>query len=217
MDRKKHEIWALSVLIVTLLILLSLLSFRITDLTPINASSVRRPPENLVGSFGAYTALALFDLLGIGAYLLPIVGFGFAWSLFQGMSQPSQGRVHYLGILLLVCSVTGLAALRQPEIHLFGQKIMAGGIIGAAIAAFLKGRLYMVGACILLIGVLLIALLLSTPLTLNASIQFFQRLLAASFEKIRNAVGRLAHIRRAPARYIPPQGTPCCCRSPAGR
>ena len=196
-DRKKHEIWALSVLIVTLLILLSLLSFRVSDPTPINASSVRRPPENLVGSFGAFTALGLFNLLGIGAYLLPIVGFGFSWSLFRGISRPSPGRIHYLGILLLFCSITSLAALHQPKILLFGQEIMAGGILGAAIASFLKSRLYMTGTGILLVGMLLIALLLSTPLTLNASIQFFQRMVTAFFEKLWSVAGLFAR-RPAP-------------------
>ncbi|MCE5244681.1 MAG: DNA translocase FtsK 4TM domain-containing protein [Syntrophobacteraceae bacterium] len=199
MDRKKHEIGALSVLIVTLLVLLSLLSFRNADPTFLNASVAKCPAQNLVGSFGALVACGLFNLLGIGAYILPVVGFGLSWSLFRGM-RPPQERIHCLGILFLLFSVTSLAALQQENLHLFGQEIMSGGIVGAAIAHFLKARLSTAGTLVLLVGLLLIALLLSTPLTLNATIGFFHRMVAGFFGWSWGLVGRIG--RRGPGGTI---------------
>ena len=203
MDRKKHEIGAICVLVVTLLILFSLISFRADDLALFNSSSVTRSPKNWVGFLGANLSWCLLFLFGIGAYGLPLTGLWYGWSLFRGHSGPSYGRLQAVGAALLILSLISLAALHQPRMVLMGQEIDTGGKLGLFIARFLASRVYTVGAHVLLIGALLIGFVLATPFTLKSAWKSvwdgawgsFLAAWRALFESVRG-LGRL--IRRAP-------------------
>jgi S-DNA-T family DNA segregation ATPase FtsK/SpoIIIE len=167
-ERKKHEILAICVLVITLLVFFSLVSFRSDDLSVFNASSVARSPRNWVGFLGANLSWCLLFLLGIGAYGLPITGLWFSWSLFRGGWPASFGWLRILGAALFILSFVGLAALHQPRMRIMGQEILTGGQVGFLVAVFLESRVYTVGAHIVLIGALLIAFVLATPFTLSS-------------------------------------------------
>ncbi len=172
MDRKKHEIWALCILTISLLVLFSIFSFDLSDRTLISASEPSKTPKNWVGTFGALIAWPLIQLLGIGAYGLVITGLWASWRLFRG---PAFERVwlQFSGIALLIISLITLFTLNLPKINLMGQSFATGGILGTALAQFLGDRLNAFGSHILLIGLFLIALLLSTPLTLQSLLENF--------------------------------------------
>ncbi len=191
MGHKKHEIWALCVLTVTLLVLFSLLSFRASDLTLFNASSIQRPPLNWIGFLGAHIAWFFFFLFGLGAYGIPVFGAWVSWSLFRGRSSLPEGWIQALGMVLLLLSTISLVALHRPTIHLANQQIMAGGVIGRALADFLAQRLYSVGTHILLIGTFLIALLLATPLTLESLLRSARSFLASSLRTCSEMLTRM--------------------------
>lgn len=189
MDQKKHEIWALCVLVPTLLVFFSLVSFHAADLTVFNASTTQSTTSNWVGVPGANVAWLLFFLLGIGAYGIPLAGLWLTWSLFRGHPASRFGRLQLLGITLWILSTISLAALNHPRMHIFDQEILTGGFIGALISGFLGSKLHAVGAHVLLIGVFLISLLLATPFTLQAAWNWIVRLLSA----LRIKLGQLAH------------------------
>ncbi|NLI82534.1 MAG: DNA translocase FtsK [Deltaproteobacteria bacterium] len=169
MNHKQHEIWALCTLTVTLLVLLSLVSYRVSDLTLFNASdAAARAPSNWIGFFGANLAWCLFFLLGLGAYGIPLTGLWLSFSLFRGRPFPSEGMAQLGGIVLFVVSAVSLLSLHWPEVHLMGQEIFTGGQLGIFLSSFLVSRLYSVGAHILLLGAICIGVLLATPFTFNA-------------------------------------------------
>lgn len=172
MDQKKHEIWAVCVLIPTLLVFFSLLSFNSSDLTLFNASTTQQTTANWVGFPGANLAWFLYFLLGIGAYGVPLVGFCFSWSLFRGYTAPNYGRLQLLGAVLLILSGVSLASLHYPITQIFGQEIRTGGWIGFLISKFMLAKLHEVGAHVLLIGAFLISLLLATPFSLQAALNW---------------------------------------------
>ena len=81
MDRKKHEIWALCLLTISLLVLFSLLSYHEKD--PTIFFSSKDFTRNWVGAFGANIAWPLIAFFGLGAYGLVIAGFWASWRLFR--------------------------------------------------------------------------------------------------------------------------------------
>lgn len=173
MDRKKHEIWALCVLTISLLALFSIVSFHANDRTVFNSSDSSLAAHNWVGSFGAHLAWPLLFLFGAGSYALAFTGLWASWRLFVS-SGFEHASTRFPGIILLILSGATLAGLHWPRMVLFGERLETGGKIGAALAQFLVNRLHPVGSHILLIGIFLIALLLSTPLTLKAIWDFIR-------------------------------------------
>ena len=168
MDRKKHEIWALCVLTISLLVLFSLLSYHEKDPTIFSPS--KDFTRNLVGTFGANIARPLITLFGIGAYGLVITGLWASWRIFR---QPLLERawLRFSGIALLIVSIMTLGALHWYTIPFLDQEFETGGKIGRILSDFLDDRLSTLGSHTLLIGTFLIALLLSTPFTLKAMIE----------------------------------------------
>ncbi|MGV8074270.1 MAG: DNA translocase FtsK [Syntrophobacteraceae bacterium] len=191
MDRKKHEALALCILIVTLLIFFSLISFHSIDLTFFNSSAVKRPPYNWIGFFGANISWLLLFLFGIGAYAIPLTGLWCSWVLFRGNRPFPYGWLQWFGIILLSLSFMGLATLHQPTIRLMNQEILSGGKIGIFIADVLVKRLYSVGAHVLLIGLFLIALVLATPFSLKWTFEYISRCTISFMTWLHRQIGRI--------------------------
>ena len=168
MDRKKHEIWALCVLTISLLVLFSILSYHEKDPTIFSPS--KDFTRNLVGTFGANIARPLIALFGMGAYGLVITGLWASWRIFR---QPLFERawLRFSGIALLIVSIMTLGALHWDTVVFLDQEFETGGKIGKILSDFLDDRLSTLGSHTLLIGTFLIALLLSTPFTLKAMIE----------------------------------------------
>lgn len=165
MDGKKHEIWALVVLTISLLVLFSILSYHEKDPLIFNPSN--NVTGNWVGGFGANIAWPLIAFFGIGAYGLAFAGLWASWRLFRGPSIQRAG-LRFSGIGLLIVTIMTLGALHWESIVLRGQEILTGGRIGWMLAQFLDDHLSALGSHTLLIGAFLIAILLSTPFTLKA-------------------------------------------------
>ncbi|ROQ91178.1 DNA translocase FtsK [Desulfosoma caldarium] len=168
MERKKHEAWALAVLTVSILIAASLVSYHHTDPTFFASSSSGRATLNHVGVLGAHISWLLFFLIGIGAYAVPLIGVWWSWRLLRGLSVFPYGRMHVVGLVLMLWATITLAAFSGPTVSIFGQEVLAGGQLGSLSASFLASRLNTLGAHVLLGGLLLIGLILATPFTLGS-------------------------------------------------
>lgn len=178
-------------LIPTLLVFFSLLSFNASDLTLFNASTTRQPAANWVGFPGANLAYVLYFLLGIGAYGLPLVGLWYSWSLFRGHTALDYGRLQLLGAVLLILSSVSLAAMHYPRTHLFGQEILTGGQIGFLISKFMVSKLHEVGAHVLLMGIFLISLLLATPFSLQSAVEWASKVFVSIKRNVAQSVHKL--------------------------
>ncbi len=192
MNQKKHEIWGVCVLILTLLVFFSLVSFHGSDLTLFDGFTAARAPKNWIGFFGANIAWFLIFLLGLGAYGIPVMGLLFSLSLLRGRPFPSQGTPQIAGIILLLLSFVSLLSLHWPKTRILGQDMITGGQTGLLISRFLAGRLYTAGSHILLVGLLLVALLLATPFTFNAFWDWVKR----SMPTVASGISGLAAVLR---------------------
>ncbi len=167
MHSKKQDILALATLVATLLIFFSLISFHASDPTVFHDAGSPGAPRNWVGSFGANLAWALLSTLGLGAYGITVGGFWTAWIFFRNRWPQPGFWSHICGLCLLVLSLVSLTSLHFPQFRVQAWEMAAGGRLGVALAGTLEARLYLIGAHVLLTGLLLAGLVLVAPIPLQ--------------------------------------------------
>jgi len=154
-----QEILGVTAAMASLLVAVSLLSHTAAD--PSLFSSSHSPVQNLAGRVGANLSEALFQLIGAGAYLLPIFGGLAAWNgLVQKRRLWSWSDAGGAG--LFVVSSSTLTALYLPEGEIYG-----GGFVGDAAAGLLLDAFAWWGTSIVVVATALLALLILTPLSLR--------------------------------------------------
>src|SRR5215468_9078673 len=105
-NARSNEIVAIGLLAIGLLLALCLVSAPFYPNDPSWNSAGQGDAHNLTGVIGANVAAALFQFIGLAAYLLPLLLLGAAWRRFRTRSL----RVPFaraIGLLLLVMSAAG--------------------------------------------------------------------------------------------------------------
>jgi S-DNA-T family DNA segregation ATPase FtsK/SpoIIIE len=164
-----REIAALSLLVLALLLILSLATYHSGDPTLLTSSSGLSTVQNTVGIVGANLAAFLLLVLGISAYWLPVFLTVGAVRLLQQRSV-AHPLLLALGCILLLVATCGLAALYRPVLRLWGEPLPgSGGMFGLLLKSSLQYYLKPVGTYLLLWSVLLIALIVTTPISLMST------------------------------------------------
>jgi S-DNA-T family DNA segregation ATPase FtsK/SpoIIIE len=160
---------ALGVLLVlvALLTALSLLSHDPGDpnLFSITRGGEAASPNNWIGGFGASLSAALYALVGVAAWGVPALLLFSGWRMFRQRPLESPGS-KATGFALLFVSVPALLSLMFGRRTLFGEEADAGGVVGRAVAEAARGRLGTAGAVLLAAAIFLIAIPLSTQVSL---------------------------------------------------
>ena len=189
--------WGFVFLGLGIILLLSLVSWQPGDL-----SLIQEPPNeqgtNLIGPAGAWMAFAVFGLLGVTGYLLPLALWVQALFLFFNKSENLKLKALYQFVVLL--SLACIVEL-QPDLWAGLQKhlniIYAGGLFGHLLAtAFLVRLLGAAGCAIVAVCALLTALVLLFEIEPVQTLGGFGGLLAAGPRKI-GSIWRGARDRRA--------------------
>jgi S-DNA-T family DNA segregation ATPase FtsK/SpoIIIE len=167
----RREIIGVILIALSLLTLLSLLSFVPGEpkVVATSGSTVTPPIRNLIGSAGAIFSSVLFSLIGGAAYFFPILlglmgGRCFTQSDLSIRLRNAGASVVALLFMsaFLHLEVTAVPTISSGMVYR-GQ---AGGLFGQVIAEGLRGYFASTGAHILIIAGFLVALLLTTPLSL---------------------------------------------------
>jgi S-DNA-T family DNA segregation ATPase FtsK/SpoIIIE len=168
----KHEVIGVLLITLSLLTLLSLVSFVPTD-TPLFGSSpqgsVAGPTRNMIGSVGATLASFLFGLVGGGAYLLSaLLAMLGARCFVEGeLAVTLRSAAGSFAALLFLSGLLHLEVTAIPTLSSgFVSRGLAGGRVGQAIAEGLRGYFASTGAHIIVLAGLIISLLLATPMSL---------------------------------------------------
>ncbi|MGE3975959.1 MAG: DNA translocase FtsK 4TM domain-containing protein [Nitrospira sp.] len=170
-----REVIGVILIALSLLMLLSLLSFVPGEARIVaDGASETNPPRNLIGSFGALLAGALFYGIGGAAYLFPLLlgRLGFRCfsqapvSLRLRTAASSLAAVFFLSAFLHL-ETTGVPTLTSGMI----SRGIAGGVVGQTIADGLRAVFAGTGAHILIITGFLVSLLLTTPLSLAEAVR----------------------------------------------
>jgi DNA segregation ATPase FtsK/SpoIIIE-like protein len=122
-------------------------------------------PSNWIGRFGASLASALYALLGLAAWGVPVALLAWGWQRFWQRPVENPGS-KAAGLALLFLSVPSLLSLLFGRRSLFGSEMETGGVVGRALGAAAKGRLGATGALLLLLALALLAVPLATQVSL---------------------------------------------------
>ena len=119
-------------------LMVSLVSFNPSD-PSWSQTAWHEPIHNLGGGVGAWLADTLLFIFGIMAYAIPPVIVGLCWIAFRQREQ--QDYIDYfaiglrlIGVLALVVTTCGLAALNADDIWYFASGGVIGSLVSNAIA-----------------------------------------------------------------------------------
>ena len=177
-----REIWAVVLVVASLLLLLSLISYDPYDVGHVAASG-HKSVANFIGPVGAWIAFGTFQTFGLAAYGLMAVLALIGVTLLLGKEVPWRGKIG-AGVLLLISlscllHVAGLdraqRALNLPD--------SAGGFLGLIVGGFFQriigrpGTIIVFGGCYLISLILLINFRPSywVALTVGAAMDFWHR------------------------------------------
>src|SRR5438128_7896600 len=175
-NTRLNEIIAIGMIALALLLGLCLASYNPND--PSWNAAGESGTHNWIGAVGANVAAALFQAIGLAAYLLPFLLLAAAWRRFR--SRRINAPVSRIaGLIVLVLSSSALLSLANFK-PFFDASFNAGGLAGAIIARALVGGLNTIGATILLAAIAATGVLLATKFSFAG---FYARLCAAISER----------------------------------
>lgn len=163
-EKRINEFKGVILVAAAFIILASLVSFDLNDLK-FHTSHPNIPPKNLVSTFGAYLAYALFFLFGWATYVIPVVILWWGYKLFRH-SPPylSVPRAIGLFVLLLSCgSLIGLFTIHSETVSFY-----RAGFLGFITSKFINRYFGQVGGYILFITLILLSLALVTEILISS-------------------------------------------------
>ncbi|QKJ86595.1 DNA translocase FtsK [Paramixta manurensis] len=141
--RRLLEALLIIVALFAVYLMVALLSFNPSD-PSWSQTAWHEPIHNLGGSIGAWLADTLLFIFGVMAYAIPPVILGLCWITFR--QRDSQDYIDYfavglrlIGVLALVVTTCGLAALNADDIWYFASGGVIGSLISNAMAPWFSG------------------------------------------------------------------------------
>ncbi|QUG76476.1 cell division protein FtsK [Erwinia sp. E602] len=141
--RRLLEALLMIVALFAVYLMVALVSFNPSD-PSWSQTAWHEPIHNLGGGVGAWLADTLFFIFGIMAYGIPPVILGLCWQTFR--QRHSQEYIDYfavalrlIGVLALVVTACGLAALNADDIWYFASGGVIGSLLSNAMAPWFSG------------------------------------------------------------------------------
>ena len=130
--------------------------------------------RNLIGKPGAYGSDLALQVLGAGAYLLPVFALvlGWCWIRSTRIERPAERFIGSTCFVLTACA--GLAV--APLTRIFHDTVLPGGTLGFVAADLLVGFLNQVGAVLFLLAAAVVSVYLMTSVTIEAAVERFRGL-----------------------------------------
>jgi S-DNA-T family DNA segregation ATPase FtsK/SpoIIIE len=190
-----NEIVAIALVALGLLLLLCLVPTSYPPNDPSWNAAGESAARNWIGAVGANVAAALFQGIGLAAYLVPLLFFAAAWRRVRSrrISAPVS---RMSGLTMLVLSSAALLSLANiPPV--FDASVNAGGVVGAIIARVLVSGLNTIGATILLSAIAAASVLLATNFSFAAFYENLNLAIAGRFAALRLIPEKLRAWRQA--------------------
>ncbi|MTD26625.1 cell division protein FtsK [Erwinia sp. J316] len=141
--RRLLEALLIVVALFAIYLMVALVSFNPSD-PSWSQTAWHEPIHNLGGGVGAWLADTLFFIFGVMAYALPPVILGLCWITFS--RRHFQEYIDYfavalrlIGVLALVVTSCGLAALNADDIWYFASGGVIGSLLSSAMAPYFSG------------------------------------------------------------------------------
>lgn len=144
----RQDLAAIGWLFLALFVGLALFTFNPKD-PSINSIGRGLTVINACGPVGSFLADALYQLLGISSWILPLSFLRLSWSCFWG-EDVSLKRVRFLWASLLIINFSCLVCLYWPTTKIFSEQIYLGGLIGLSFSKVLLKTFNSLGLQVLL-------------------------------------------------------------------
>src|SRR5437588_4901886 len=192
-NTRVNEIIAIGLVALALLLGLCLASYNPNDSSWNAAGEIGA--HNWIGVVGANVAAALFQSIGLAAYLIPFLIIAGAWRRFR--ARRINAPVSRLaGLIVMVLSSAALLSLANIR-PFYDASFNAGGLVGALIARALVGGLNTIGTTILLVAIAATGLLLATNFSFAHFYETFATTLGDRFGVLRSIPERFRAWRLA--------------------
>ena len=141
--RRLLEALLIIVALFAVYLMVALVSFNPSD-PSWSQTAWHEPIHNVGGGVGAWLADTLFFIFGVMAYAIPPVILGLCWITFR--QRHSQDYIDYfavglrlIGVLALVVTSCGLAAINADDIWYFASGGVIGSLLSNAMAPWFNG------------------------------------------------------------------------------
>lgn len=163
MDRTRlNEIQAILLFAAAILILISLATFSFDDVGQFT-SKVNAPIKNFAGLFGVYLGAVLSFVMGLSAYVIPVLVIFWALSKLSGIT-PQKIYLKIFGTFFLIFASSSIFSILGRGDNAFRFKL--GGVVGLVFSDFLIKYLGRGGATVVIAVLLLLSALLATDFLL---------------------------------------------------
>lgn len=163
-DNRISEIKGIVIIAAGLIILASLVSFDPYDVS-FYTSHPNTPPNNFIGSFGAYLAGLIVLLFGrLASFIIPVFILLLGIKTFR-QQQPYLSVPRLLGILVLLLSVSALISM---SINNTVISFLHAGFLGYVISNFIGGYFGRVGGYIIFITFAVLSFALVTEVLISS-------------------------------------------------
>ena len=180
---RKKEFTGVIYLAVAIFLLLSLASYHPLDpsFTHFVAGNVKT--HNLIGYAGSYTADSLIRLLGLSAFLLPLIILMISIKYFLDSTFHVR-TLSFTGFAGLILSTSALFNSLLADIQIYTVKLGVGGLLGNAVSEFLNTYFNQTGTYIILLLILILSLMVMTRFSLVSLARGFKEIMAALWERL---------------------------------
>jgi len=192
-EAKKNEIWAIVFLVIAVLIFISLISFDINDIW-FHTSTPNTHARNFAGVIGAYLGWALYTLIGLSSYCIPVIVLFWAIGRFVG-AKPQKFYIKLVGTLVLIMAASALLSMffyDDPT-----ARFQKGGMVGLALSDVLTKYFGRGGSIIIGLALLLLSLLLATEFLLFPIVMMFAGWVKNLFSSGKESVTNLRRKEKA--------------------
>jgi DNA segregation ATPase FtsK/SpoIIIE, S-DNA-T family len=167
-NRRLNELIGFVVLIFALLLILALVSYSPLDPSLNTAATppAGRPSHNWIGPFGAVTSDLTLQVFGVSAFLIPVflVMYSLRWFRSRPILSPIAKSLGAASLLLFVAGLLGLL----PWGYRWMGAIPIEGLLGRILADSLIHYFNVVGAYLICLTMIAVALYLATAFSFGA-------------------------------------------------
>lgn len=182
----KREVVGVGLILASLLVAASLVSYSPLDPSPLHASTLRDQPVNLAGPLGATISDLAFRLLGLAAFLIPLVTLAFGVRLLRGRREEHSG-VLAVGWMGLALAVPAALALIGDVISWRGGTVPVGGFLGRGLGELLEAVAGPVGRLVVVLFLLVVGVILVSGLSVGSGVERLFGKLRAGWARRRSA------------------------------
>ena len=181
---KISEITGIILVLTSLFLLLSLISYDPQDPSWASTASIQRKVTNFGGKAGASTAEILLQVLGFTSFIIPFVLCYLAIQTFS-----SKEEKHFLSkiaaIIFLILILSALLYSLVQELNWRGARVPSGGFVGNMLSSLFVQYFNHTGTVLILLSLLILFFILSTRFSISKLIHFLSKFFQFIFKEVR--------------------------------